>query len=128
MCKWHWTVHFINFIFYVHFFLFYCVLKEKETNQRKRKTQKITAPLRAAESNGNNNVYGLDTWGGEENRLTADEIHLSAKAESGEAYGLKVSGGADENKFTIFSRPEERTIGFFINEVILKGDGDSYYD
>lgn len=53
-----------------------------------------------AESNGNNNVYGLDTWGGEENRLTADEIHLSAKAESGEAYGLKVSGGADENKFT----------------------------
>ena len=53
-----------------------------------------------AESNGNNNVYGLDTWGGEENRLTADEIHLSAKAESGDAYGLKVSGGADENKFT----------------------------
>ena len=53
-----------------------------------------------AESNGNNNVYGLDTWGGEENRLTADKIHLSAKAENGDAYGLKVSGGADENKFT----------------------------
>ena len=39
-----------------------------------------------------------------------------------------VIGNSDENKFTIFSRPEERTIGFFINEVILKGDGDSYYD
>ena len=53
-----------------------------------------------AESKGNNNVYGLDTWGGEENRLTADKIFISAKAESGDAYGLKVSGGADENKFT----------------------------
>lgn len=54
----------------------------------------------SAESIGNNNVYGLDTWGGEENRLTADEIYLSAKAESGTAYALKASGGAKDNNFT----------------------------
>ena len=53
----------------------------------------------SAESIGNNNVYGLDTWGGEENRLTADKIFISAKAESGNAYGVKVSGGANENNF-----------------------------
>ena len=52
-----------------------------------------------AESNGNNNVYGLDTWGGEENRLTADEIHLSAKAEYGNAYGVKLNGGTTENYY-----------------------------
>lgn len=54
----------------------------------------------SAESIGNNNVYGLDTWGGEENRLTADEIYLSAKAKSGTAYALKASGGAKDNNFT----------------------------
>lgn len=54
----------------------------------------------SAESIGNNNVYGLDTWGGETNKLTADEIYLSAKAESGTAYALKASGGAKDNNFT----------------------------
>lgn len=53
-----------------------------------------------AESNGNNNVYGLDTWAGKTNKLTADEIYLSAKAESGTAYALKASGGAKDNNFT----------------------------
>ena len=53
----------------------------------------------SAESIGNNNVYGLDTCGGEENRLTADKITISAKAESGNAYGVKVSGGANDNRF-----------------------------
>ena len=53
-----------------------------------------------AESIGNNNVYGLDTWAGNQNELTADEIYLSAKAESGTAYALKASGGAKENTFT----------------------------
>lgn len=52
-----------------------------------------------AESNGNNNVYGLDTWGGEENRLTADEIFISAKAENGNAYGVKLNGGTTENYY-----------------------------
>ena len=52
-----------------------------------------------AESNGNNNVYGLDTWGGEENRLTADEIFISAKAEYGNAYGVKLNGGTTENYY-----------------------------
>ncbi len=54
----------------------------------------------SAESKGNNNVYGLDTWGGETNKLTADEIYLSAKAKSGTAYALKASGGAKDNNFT----------------------------
>lgn len=54
----------------------------------------------SAESKGNNNVYGLDTWGGEENRLTADKIFISAKAKSGTAYALKASGGAKDNNFT----------------------------
>lgn len=52
-----------------------------------------------AESNRNNNVYGLDTWGGEENRLTADEIFISAKAENGNAYGVKLNGGTTENYY-----------------------------
>ena len=52
-----------------------------------------------AESNGNNNVYGLDTWGGEENRLTADKIFISAKAENGNAYGVKLNGGTTENYY-----------------------------
>ena len=69
-----------------------------------------------AESNGNNNVYGLDTWGGEENRLTADKIYLSAKAENGNAYGLKVSGGADDNQFNADC-----------NEIIgVSGSGEAY--
>lgn len=54
----------------------------------------------SAESKGNNNVYGLDTWAGKTNKLTADEIYLSAKAESGTAYALKASGGAKDNNFT----------------------------
>ena len=52
-----------------------------------------------AESNGNNNVYGLDTWGGEENSLTADKIFISAKAENGNAYGVKLNGGTTENYY-----------------------------
>ena len=69
-----------------------------------------------AKSNGNNNVYGLDTWGGEENRLTADKIYLSAKAENGNAYGLKVSGGADDNQFNADC-----------NEIIgVSGSGEAY--
>lgn len=54
----------------------------------------------SAESKGNNNVYGLDTWAGKTNKLTADEIYLSAKAKSGTAYALKASGGAKDNNFT----------------------------
>ena len=52
-----------------------------------------------AESKGNNNVYGLDTWGGEENRLTADKIFISAKAKNGNAYGVKLNGGTTENYY-----------------------------
>ena len=43
-----------NFIFirYVHFFSFLARKKRKETNQRKEKSAKIPASLRAAKSNG----------------------------------------------------------------------------
>lgn len=80
-----------------------------------------------AESNENNNVYGLDTWAGEENILTADKIHLFAKAESGVAYGLKVSGGADENKFNA-DRNEIIGVSEYGNAYGIWADGDSRVD
>lgn len=81
----------------------------------------------SAESNGNNNVYGLDTWAGEENILTADKIYLSAKAERGDAYGLKVSGGADENEFTADCN-EIIGVSEYGNAYGIWADGDSRVD
>lgn len=81
----------------------------------------------SAESIGNNNVYGLDTWGGEENRLTADKIFISAKAESGNAYGVKVSGGANDNKFNA-DYNEIKGVSESGNAYGIWADGDSSVD
>lgn len=81
----------------------------------------------SAESIGNNNVYGLDTWGGEENRLTADKIFISAKAESGNAYGVKVSGGANENNFNA-DYNEIKGVSESGNAYGIWADGDSRVD
>lgn len=80
-----------------------------------------------AESNGNNNVYGLDTWAGKTNKLTADEIYLSAKAESGNAYGVKVSGGANENNFNA-DYNEIKGVSESGNAYGIWADGDSRVD
>ena len=80
-----------------------------------------------AESNGNNNVYGLDTWAGEENRLTADKIFISAEAKSGNAYGVKVSGGANENNFNA-DYNEIKGVSKSGNAYGIWADGDSRVD
>lgn len=81
----------------------------------------------SAESKGNNNVYGLDTWGGEENRLTADKIFISAEAKSGNAYGVKVSGGANENNFNA-DYNEIKGVSESGNAYGIWADGDSRVD
>ena len=81
----------------------------------------------SAESIGNNNVYGLDTWGGEENRLTADKIFISAEAKSGNAYGVKVSGGANENNFNA-DYNEIKGVSESGNAYGIWADGDSRVD
>ena len=50
------------------------------------------------------NVYGLDSWGGLKNHLTADSIEIVAiNYGEGDAFGIKVKNGGQENRFNSVS-------------------------
>ena len=52
-----------------------------------------------AYANNTNNAYGLDTWGGKENKVESEQINVYAEAVDGDAYGIKVDNGSIENRF-----------------------------
>ena len=50
------------------------------------------------------NVYGLDSWGGLKNHLTADSIEIVAtNFGEGDTFGIKVKNGGQENRFNSVS-------------------------